>query len=80
MRSASAEVGLMFTIYNLGRLLNIIGKNVLKKFFKELAPLFKREKALLKTIIIKMRHFIFKEYSRPIFFYASLMAPDFGYF
>jgi hypothetical protein len=71
MRRASADVGLMFTVYNLARLLNIIDKNVLKKFFKELALLFKREKLLLKTIIIKMRHFIFKEYSRPIFLYAS---------
>ncbi|MEZ5047843.1 MAG: transposase [Chitinophagaceae bacterium] len=36
---ASADVGLMFTAYNLRRLFNIIDQNVFKKFLKELVYL-----------------------------------------
>jgi Transposase DDE domain len=49
MKRASADVGLMFTAYNLRRLLNIIDKNVLTKFLKELALLFKRGKGPFKN-------------------------------
>ena len=48
IKHASADVGLMFTALNLRRLMNIIDKNVLAKFFKELASLFVIETALLK--------------------------------
>lgn len=34
---ASADVGLMFVAYNIRRLMNIIGKNELKKYLKEVA-------------------------------------------
>jgi hypothetical protein len=37
---ASADVGLMFTAFNLRRLMNIIDKNALKKFLQELGFLF----------------------------------------
>lgn len=37
---ASADVGLMFVAYNIRRLMNIIGKNELKKYLKEVALLF----------------------------------------
>lgn len=39
-KHASADVGMMFTAYNLRRIINIVDKNVLKKFFEELAFLF----------------------------------------
>ena len=39
-KHASADVGLMFTAYNLRRIMNIIDKNVFKKFLKELGFLF----------------------------------------
>ena len=39
-KHASADVGLMFTAYNLRRIMNIIDKNVFKKFLKELGLLF----------------------------------------
>lgn len=39
-KHASADVGMMFTAYNLRRIMNIVDKNVLKKFFEELAFLF----------------------------------------
>lgn len=37
---ASADVGLMFIAYNLRRIINIIGKNVLKQYLRVLAFLF----------------------------------------
>jgi transposase len=39
-KRASADVGLMFTAFNLRRLMNIIDKNALKKFLQELVFLF----------------------------------------
>jgi transposase len=39
-KRASADVGLMFTAFNLRRLMNIVDKNVFKKFLKELGFLF----------------------------------------
>ena len=40
MKRASADVGLMFVAFNLRRLINILGKNVINKFLKELGFLF----------------------------------------
>ena len=40
IKRASADVGLMFTAFNLRRLINITDKNELKKFLKELASLY----------------------------------------
>lgn len=40
IKRASADVGLMFTAYNLRRLLNIIDKNTFKEYLKALAFLF----------------------------------------
>ena len=39
-KHASADVGLMFTAYNLRRIMNIVDKNVFKKFLEELGFLF----------------------------------------
>jgi transposase len=39
-KHASADVGLMFTAFNLRRIMNIVDKNVFKKFLEELAFLF----------------------------------------
>ncbi len=39
-KSASADVGLMFVAYNLRRIMNILDKNIFKKFLKELGFLF----------------------------------------
>ena len=46
---ASADVGLMFVAYNLRRLINIIGKDLFKKFLAELVVLFLPLRTLLKT-------------------------------
>jgi transposase len=48
IKHASADVGLMFTAFNLRRLINIIDKNVFKEFLKELASLFLVQTALLQ--------------------------------
>jgi hypothetical protein len=41
MKHASADVGLIFTCYNLRRVFNLIDQNALKKFFRELSsPIF----------------------------------------
>ena len=40
LKRASADVGLMFTALNLRRLINIVDKNALKEYLKELALLF----------------------------------------
>ena len=39
-KRASADVGLMFVAYNLRRMMNILDKNIFKKFLKELVFLF----------------------------------------
>ena len=39
-KRASVDVGLMFVAYNLRRIMNILDKNIFKKFLKELGFLF----------------------------------------
>ena len=57
-KRASADVGLMFVAYNLRRIMNILDKNIFKKFLKELGFLFFRklidgnEKTFTKVIPI----------------------------
>jgi transposase len=50
LKRASADVGFMFVAYNLRRLMNIIDKNRLTKFLKELVTLFFPKTGLLKRI------------------------------
>jgi len=40
IKRASADVGMMFTCFNLRRLFNLIDKNVLKEFLGKLASVF----------------------------------------
>ncbi len=55
IQRASADVGLMFTAYNLRRLINIIDKNLFKKFLRELWLVFFTKTSFLKAI----KHFVF---------------------
>ena len=48
-KRASADVGLMFTAFNLRRIMNIVDKNVFKKFLKELAFLFSEKTTITNT-------------------------------
>lgn len=67
-KRASADVGLMFTAYNLRRILNLIDPKILQKVLKELVlPFF--EKHLLGRFI--------KAYFRPPFFLHT--SPNFYY-
>ena len=50
LKRASADVGFMFVAYNLRRLMNIIDKNRLTKFLKELVALFFPKTGLLKRV------------------------------
>jgi hypothetical protein len=54
IRHASADVGLMFTAYNLRRLMNIIEKNALKKFLRELVSAFFKSFVASKAIRFKI--------------------------
>lgn len=64
IKHASADVGLMFTAYNLRRLINIIDKNTFKKFLKELVSAFFKILASAKTVCFKI--------STPFFYHHSL--------
>jgi hypothetical protein len=55
IRRASADVGLMFTAFNLRRLINIIDKNLFKKFLRELASLYFGKSALLQLFSASTR-------------------------
>jgi len=54
MKRASADVGLMFTAYNLRRLMNILDKNTFKEYLKALAFLFFAVTAFTKRIFVSM--------------------------
>jgi transposase len=54
IKRASADVGLMFTAYNLRRLMNIIDRNVFNRFLQEPASLILKKAALPKLIIFKL--------------------------
>jgi hypothetical protein len=55
MKRASADVGFMFIAYNLRRLMNIIDKNLLRKYLQELALSFSFILISVKAIIFKIR-------------------------
>lgn len=66
LKRASADVGFMFIAYNLRRLMNIIDKNLLTKFLRELAFLLSKIVTSIKAIIFKMRHpFLIQLYLKP---------------
>lgn len=60
IKHASADVGLMFTAFNLRRIMNIVDKNVFKKFLKELALLFLKFFAFIKAFSFKISLPFFK--------------------
>lgn len=49
MKRASADVGFMFIAYNLRRIMNILCKNALKRFLRELCSLF-FEKSIFQIV------------------------------
>jgi len=71
IKRASADVGFMFTAYNLRRIMNIVDKTVLIKFLQGLALLFFINKALLKRFIFKIRVCFFKQNLNELFLTVS---------
>lgn len=59
MKRASSDVGFMFIAYNLRRMLNLLDKEVFKKFLSELCYLFFEKSASIKAITFKIRPMIF---------------------
>ena len=57
MKRASADVGLIFTVYNLRRIMNILGAEVFKKYLKVLAYFIL---TFVKLVSSKIRRFIFR--------------------
>lgn len=56
IKRASADVGLIFTAYNLRRILNILDHNQLKKWLKELAFFVLKNKPLLTSKLTILNH------------------------
>ncbi|MEZ5196817.1 MAG: transposase [Bacteroidales bacterium] len=69
---ASADVGLMFVAYNIRRIMNIIGKNELEKYLKEVAFSFSGQKLQLRPIFSFCKAVKFIRRNIEGFFYHSL--------
>lgn len=68
-KGASADVGLMFTAFNLRRIMNILDQNLLAKFLKELAFLVLKKPASTKLKSANLR--TLKFYNTPTQFLKS---------
>jgi transposase len=64
IKRASADVGFMFTAYNLRRIMNIVERNLLVKFLKELVLLFFVKMMSLNGFIFKIREVLRLQYLR----------------
>lgn len=58
-KRASADVGFIFIAYNLRRIINILGQDVLKKFLKELAPLFSQINVVVNAFCFEITNAVF---------------------
>lgn len=54
IKRAAADIGLMFTAFNLRRLMNSIEKSTLKKFLQELVSLFFAEITVFRRILVPL--------------------------
>ena len=68
IKHASADVGLIFTAYNLRRIFNLIDKNVLKQYLKTLSLLFSIIKSLFKALFDSFYFEIDKSLTQKKFF------------
>jgi len=68
MKRASADVGFMFIAFNLRRIINILGQDVLKKFLRELARLFFQKNVVVNAFCFHLTKYFFRNISdRSIF-------------
>lgn len=72
IKRASADVGFMFVAYNLRRIMNIIDKNVLKKFLRELGFLFHTILTSTKAFVFNMAAPIFTPLTKKSFLQVAL--------
>jgi transposase len=59
IKRAAADVGLIFVAYNLRRIFNLVDKNTLQKYFREVGILFRDFFALLKQFLAFLTHQVF---------------------
>lgn len=71
LKRASADVGLMFVAYNLRRLINIIDKDLFKKFLAELVLLFLPKTLLVKVFRAKIKHGVLNSFYTMPFYKAA---------
>lgn len=66
MKHASADVGLIFSCYNLRRIFNLLDQNELKKYFKELVLIFSDSKEFVKRFYATFnRQIICDQFNKP---------------
>ena len=70
-KRASADVGLIFTAFNLRRILNILDQNLLKKFLRELARFVLKKTTLLNLKLAHLRLPKFDKIQRQNFKWAA---------
>jgi transposase len=79
IKRASSDVGLMFIAYNLRRLMNIVDKNVFRKFLRELGFIFFEIVAQAKAIRFKISHSIYFYRFNQLFFSPLRMPLKLNY-
>ena len=75
-KRASADVGFIFTAFNLRRIINIVGKNVFKKFLEELGFLFSNIFTSIKSFISNISSPFFTKHFYKLFFKRSHIASN----
>ena len=71
IKRASADVGWMFVAYNLRRIINIVDKNVFKKFLKELGLFVFEKTAIIKANTLILMNPNFSKYQTLYFLNAA---------
>lgn len=68
IKRASADVGLIFSAFNLRRLINIVDKNVFKKFLEELCFLFSLFYTSINAFILNRSFYFFSKNHNKLFY------------
>jgi hypothetical protein len=71
---ASADVGFIFTAYNIRRIINILGQDLLKEYLRILASLFLTITAFFKRKISRLGTFLFQDIICPVQIQLSLKS------
>ncbi len=68
LKRAEADAGLMFIAYNLRRMINIIGKDALREFFRAFVSLFLTPMGLIRSNLSRFKLFLTYTKKYPAFF------------